>query len=343
MRSVIDAIGMVVIVLIAAAEMRAGRLTAQGLLMYVYVGRLVIAPASQMASTYLWAQGVRASFEQVRRLLVQRPQLEDGPRPVASFQRALEVRGARFSYGYGPVLNGVSVSIQKGQMVALVGPSGAGKSTLADLILRLLDPLEGAILLDGVDVREFRLADYRRLFGVVPQDIWLVHDTVRVNIVYGREGLSQADVERAVRIANAHEFIMRLPQGYDTVLGDRGVRLSGGERQRLALARAVVHRPAILLFDEATSALDSESERHVQLAIESVVKEATAIVIAHRLSTVRRADAIVVLDRGRMMDVGRHDELLMRCPLYRRLVELQYGMHDSLLENEPVLEESHEA
>jgi ABC-type multidrug transport system fused ATPase/permease subunit len=287
------------------------------------VGRLVIAPANQMASTYLWTQGLRASFEQIRRLLAEQPTLRDGARETAQLDRSLQLSHVSFSYDGRRVLHDVCLEIRKGEMLALVGPSGAGKSTLADLLLRLYDPEEGAILLEGVDIREYALHAYRSLFGAVPQDTWLFHDTIRANILYGRPGFAQEDVERAARIANAHRFITQLPAGYDTVIGDRGLRVSGGERQRLALARALLHRPKLLILDEATSALDSESERQVQEAIGRIVVDTTVVVIAHRLSTVKAADRIAVLDRGRVVAAGRHEELLGTSELYRRLCAAQ--------------------
>jgi ABC-type multidrug transport system fused ATPase/permease subunit len=209
-------------------------------------------------------------------------------------------------------------------MVALVGPSGAGKSTLADLVLRLYDPVSGRITMDGRDVRTLRQESYRRLFGVVSQEALLFNASIRDNIAYGRDGLGEADVVRAARIANAHDFIMDFPGGYDTLVGDRGVRLSGGQRQRVAIARAIVGRPFILILDEATSALDSESERLVQQAIERVTQDATSIVIAHRLSTVLHADKIVVLARGGIEAVGRHAELLGSSETYSRLYRIQF-------------------
>jgi len=205
-----------------------------------------------------------------------------------------------------------------------VGSSGAGKSTLADLILRLYDPVEGTITIDGRDLRALRQADYRRLFGVVSQEALLFNATIRENIAYGRDGLAEADVVRAARIANAHDFIGELPDGYDTVVGDRGIRLSGGQRQRVAIARAIVASPPILVLDEATSALDSESERLVQKAIDRVIQGTTSIVIAHRLSTVLHADKIVVLGGGGIEAVGRHAELLGTNETYTRLYRLQF-------------------
>jgi len=209
--------------------------------------------------------------------------------------------------------------------VALVGPSGAGKSTLADLILRFYDPTTGTITVDARDLRQLRQQEYRRLFGVVSQEALLFNASIRDNIAYGRDGLSDDAVIAAARVANAHDFIMQLPDGYATTVGDRGIRLSGGQRQRVAIARAIVGNPPILILDEATSSLDSESERLVQQAIERVIQGATSIVIAHRLSTVLHADKIVVVNGGVVEAVGRHAELLGVNETYSRLYRLQFA------------------
>jgi subfamily B ATP-binding cassette protein MsbA len=231
-----------------------------------------------------------------------------------------------FGYEGGePVLQDVSLEIRKGEIVALVGPSGTGKSTLADLILRFHDPRAGAVSVDGRDVRTLTQASYRRLFGVVPQDPVLFNASVRDNIAYSREGVSEADVRRAAGIANADAFIAEMPDGYDSVVGDRGVRLSGGQRQRVAIARAIASRPPILILDEATSSLDTESERLVQQAIDRVILGATSIIIAHRLSTVLHADKIVVLNRGRVEAVGRHAEVLQSSETYGQLFRYQFA------------------
>jgi subfamily B ATP-binding cassette protein MsbA len=207
-----------------------------------------------------------------------------------------------------------------------VGPSGAGKSTLADLVPRFYDPTHGQVTLDGADIRELKLQDVRALLGIVTQETILFHDTVRANIAYGMDGASQDDIEAAARAAHAHEFIAQLPQGYDTVLGERGTRLSGGQRQRIAIARALLRNPPILILDEATSALDTESERLVQQAVEELMAHRTVLVIAHRLSTIRRATQILVLDGGEIVERGTHDELLAHGGTYRRLYDMQFGM-----------------
>ena len=229
-----------------------------------------------------------------------------------------------FAYDVVSVLEDVTLTIPKGRMLAIVGRSGAGKSTLTDLILRLHDPTRGLVTIDGIDLKELRQEPFRHLFGVVSQESLLFNDTVLNNIRYGRSEISDERIRDAARIAKVYEFAARLPQGYDTVVGDRGIRLSGGQRQRVALARAIAHRPDVLILDEATNSLDSESEHEVQAAINEIIHHTTVIVISHRLSTVQHADAICVLDRGSIVDVGRHEELLVRCALYRNLCELQF-------------------
>ena len=216
------------------------------------------------------------------------------------------------------------MTLNKGQVLALVGTSGAGKSTLTDLVLRFYDPQKGNILMDGVNLRDVKTSEYKKVFGVVPQESLLFNDTIKENIRYGRDDISDKDIFEAAKIANAYDFIKELPNGYDTFVGDRGVRLSGGQRQRIAIARAIVAKPQILIFDEATSSLDTESERQVQKAIDRVLEHSTAIVIAHRLSTVLHADKIAVLDKGKIESIGMHKELLEESPIYRRLYELQF-------------------
>ena len=247
-----------------------------------------------------------------------------GARSFPGIQVEIRFENVSFDYVAGDlVLHDVDLVATKGSVMALVGPSGAGKSTLVDLLGRFHDPSGGRITVDGTDLREFTVSSLREGLGIVSQETVLFHDTVRANIAYGVEA-TQEEVERAARAAHAHDFIHALPQGYATVVGERGTRLSGGQRQRLAIARAILKDPPILIFDEATSALDAESERHVQEAIERLLEGRTVFVIAHRLSTVRRADQIVVLDEGRVVECGRHSDLIALGGLYRHLHQLQF-------------------
>ena len=254
-------------------------------------------------------------------------EIQDHPDAVdlEDFRHSVRYVNVSFAYDDVPVLRDINLEVRKGEMLAIVGPSGAGKSTLVDLLMRFYDPTEGRLEIDGVDLRRVRLASLRRLMAMVTQETILFNDTVRNNIAYGTDGVTEEQIIEAAKAANAHHFIMEMPQGYDTVIGDRGVRLSGGERQRLAIARAILRNPPILILDEATSALDTESEIMVQQAIERLLEGRTSFVIAHRLSTVRNADRIVVLQEGRIVEEGRHDELLARDGLYRKLYVMQFA------------------
>ncbi|MBA3522502.1 MAG: ABC transporter ATP-binding protein [Gemmatimonadales bacterium] len=267
-----------------------------------------------------------ASAERVFEMLDERSAEVDRPGEVeARFERDIVFEKVSFSYGADdPVLSEVSFVVPKGRVVALVGPSGAGKTTLADLVPRFHDPTSGRILMDGVPLTRLTRHSLRSLLGVVSQDSVLLNDTVLANIAYGSPGATREQGAGAARAANADGFISRLPEGYDTVLGERGTRLSGGQRQRIAIARALLRDPPVLILDEATSALDTESERLVQQAIDRLVRERTVLVIAHRLATVRDADEIVVLDAGRVVQRGTHEQLFRAGGLYRRLYDMQF-------------------
>ena len=217
----------------------------------------------------------------------------------------------------------MDLTIKAGETVALVGPSGAGKTTFCNLVARFYDPTEGRILLDGRDLKEIDVEHYRQLIGVVEQDVFLFDGTVNDNIGYGNRQSSLEDIENAARVANAHEFIVELPLGYETVIGERGVKLSGGQRQRLAIARAVLADPKILILDEATSNLDTDSERLIQSALKTLVANRTCFVIAHRLSTITHANRILVIDEGRILECGTHDELMHKEGRYQEMVQVQ--------------------
>jgi subfamily B ATP-binding cassette protein MsbA len=250
----------------------------------------------------------------------------DESRPFPGLLEEISFDGVTFEYRPGePVLQDISFKVPRGSVVALVGPSGAGKTTLLDLLTRFYDVTAGSILVDGTDIRHFSLRGLRGSLGIVSQETILFHDTVRANIAYGSPEATQKEVERAAETAHAHEFVRELPQGYETVVGERGTELSGGQRQRLAIARAILRNPPILVFDEATSSLDTEAERLVQQAIERLLEGRTVFVIAHRLSTVQRADQILVLEQGRIVERGTHQELVSAEGLYHRLYEMQFS------------------
>jgi subfamily B ATP-binding cassette protein MsbA len=246
-------------------------------------------------------------------------------RPFPGVEKEIVFDQVGFEYRAGdPVLQDISFRVPRGSVVALVGPSGAGKTTLLDLLARFYEVTEGGISVDGVDIREFSLKGLRSSLGIVSQETILFHDTVRANIAYGKPEATQEEIERAATAAYAHDFILQMPEGYDTVVGERGTELSGGQRQRLAIARAILRDPPILVFDEATSSLDTEAERLVQQAIEHLLEGRTVFVIAHRLSTVQRSEQILVLEQGRIVERGTHPVLLDKGGLYRRLYELQF-------------------
>jgi ATP-binding cassette, subfamily B, bacterial MsbA len=278
-----------------------------------------------------------ASASRIFRVMDERMEMCDKPGAVKleRFSREIEFRDVSFGYGAGfelPVLENISFKVRAGEMIAIVGQSGAGKSTLTSFIPRFYDVSAGAVLFDGHDVRDLQLSSLREQIAVVTQEVHLFNDSVRANIAYGRHGLRDSDekIRQAARAALAEEFIGKLPNGYETVIGERGLILSGGQRQRLAIARAILKDAPILILDEATSALDTESEILVQLALNNLMAGRTTIVIAHRLSTVRRADRIVVMDAGRIVETGTHRELLDRGGIYRKLYELQFAEEEAV-------------
>jgi subfamily B ATP-binding cassette protein MsbA len=283
-------------------------------------------PIRKMNKANLVVQQSLAAGQRIRYLMTLPVEVQDlpGASEISTFESAIRFEEVSFRYDHREVLTDVSLEIRRGQVVAFVGPSGGGKTTLVNLLPRFFDVTAGRVTVDGRDVRSLRLASLRGLIGLVTQETVLFDDTVRNNIAYGRGDLPLEQVRAAARAARADEFVLELAQGYETMVGEGGVRLSGGQRQRLAIARALLKDAPILILDEATSQLDSESESLVQEALGNLMQGRTTLVIAHRLSTIKRADRIFVLDAGRIVEDGTHDQLLEHDGIYRRLHELQF-------------------
>jgi subfamily B ATP-binding cassette protein MsbA len=281
---------------------------------------LIFGPVKKVGDAYTTLQETRASIERIDTLLESAHE-DRGTVHIDGFRKSLVFDQVSFAYPGNPqpVLSDVSLSIRPGEVIAIVGRSGVGKSTLVDLIPRFNKATGGTIRLDGINLNEVEIFSLRELIGIVSQDIILFNDTVRENIAFGRPDASEDEIVHAAQLAFADDFIRELPEGYETMIGERGLKLSGGQRQRVAIARAILKNPPILILDEATSSLDSVSEALVQKALETLMKERTTIVIAHRLSTIRNADRIVVLEQGWITDIGKHEELMARSETYMRL------------------------
>lgn len=292
---------------------------------YIIVFSQIISPVKNFSQGYYHVQKGIAGAERIFNILDADEVIEEAPdaKHINALNDSIEYSNVSFGYDSENVLTDINLTIKKGQLIAIVGESGGGKSTLTDLLPRFYDVREGNILIDGTDIRQLNIADLRGLMGIVTQESILFNDTVHNNIAFGLDNVSRADVEKAARIANAHEFIMQMEKGYDTPIGDRGMNLSGGQRQRLSIARAILRNPQILILDEATSSLDTESEQLVQSALNNVMSNRTSIVIAHRLSTIIHADEIIVISKGRIVERGTHNELIARNGIYTKLSQMQ--------------------
>ncbi len=319
-RYVLDGLAEGIILFVAITQLFSGEINIEGFLLYIYVSRLMLGPINEFSSYFVWLQRIFASSERIKEYFALESEIKDGTKIITDFDQRISFEKVSFAYSKEPFLKKIDLEIKKNEVIAIVGKSGAGKSTIVDLILRFYDPNSGKILLDGKDIKKFTLESYRSLFGVVFQEVALINDTIENNIRYGRE-LDKNQIIKASKLSNIHDFIISLPEGYKTLVGDRGVKLSGGQRQRLSIARALADNPKILIFDEATSSLDSESERIVQNGIENALIDRTAIIIAHRFSTIKNADRIVVIDQGEIEAIGKYDTLLETSFIFKMLVE----------------------
>lgn len=325
--------GLALILWFGGREVLDGRLTAGELIAFLIYGLTVAGSFAGVIGVYSQLQEALGATKRVFEILDTQPDVQDAPHAhkLEPVQGTIALRSLSFAYeAEQVVLRDINLEIAAGEVIALVGPSGAGKSTLFNLIPRFYDPDSGAILVDGCDIRQVTQASLREQIGIVPQETLLFGGSIRENILYGKLAASETELVAAARSANAHDFISQLPRGYDTVVGERGIKLSGGQRQRVAIARALLKDPAILLLDEATSSLDSESEQLVQEALGRLMRNRTTLIIAHRLSTVRVANRIAVLDAGRIIELGTHADLLAARGLYARLYAMQFRESDLL-------------
>ena len=300
-------------------------LTGGDLMSFILLFAMIINPAKNLSTTISNIQKGMGAIERIEEVLNAPLMVEEKENALIlpGLNHRIEFKNVSFKYDDKPILKNISFVLEKGKMLALVGSSGAGKSTLADLIPRFHDVSEGEILIDGVNIKDFTIQSLRKQMSIVTQEAILFNDTIANNIALGNINATDTEIIEAATIANAHKFIQHKEDGYNTIIGDRGMKLSGGERQRVTIARAVLQNPPILILDEATSSLDTESERLVQDAIVNLMQDRTSIVIAHRLSTIRNADEIIVLQKGEIIEKGTHDSLIAQSGFYRKLVEMQ--------------------
>jgi subfamily B ATP-binding cassette protein MsbA len=322
----ITSIGVAAVIWVGGAKVMRGEMDSADFISFVIAMGLMYSPVKKLIAVYNVIQRCAGASERVFEIIDAEPEIVEAANPI-SLERArgdVEFCNVSFCYGEEPILSNINVTAHQGEVIALVGPSGAGKTTMVSLILRFYEVTSGKVMIDGYDVRELRQVDLLRQIALVDQETMLFNDTLANNIRYGKPDADDSEVEAAARAAFAHNFISEMPEGYNTNIGDRGVRLSGGQRQRICIARAIMKNTPILILDEATSALDTESEQMVQKALNNLMANRTTFVIAHRLSTILHADKIVVLENGEIVETGRHAELLVRGGVYKKLYDMQF-------------------
>ncbi|MCF6157301.1 MAG: ABC transporter ATP-binding protein [wastewater metagenome] len=331
-------IGAVVVICLGGYKVLQGQLSAGTFVIFFPYLQMMYGPITGLTRFYNQVQRAIASTERVFEILDTPPDLKDVPDAIdlPQLSGVVEFKHVHFTYSHGmEVLSGINIQALPGQMIALVGPSGSGKTTLTKLIPRFYDPTRGDIYVDGYNIKNVKLRSLRKQMAMVLQEPFLFNDTIKANIAYARSDATDKEIEEAACAANAHDFIRELPKGYDSVIGERGIKLSGGQKQRIAIACAILANPRILILDEATSSVDTETEHLIQHAIYRLVKNRTTFVIAHRLSTVLHADLIVVLEKGCIVEMGRHHELLANCGLYRKLFEMQFDIQEKIQREVP--------
>ncbi|MGE5301147.1 MAG: ABC transporter ATP-binding protein [Acidobacteriota bacterium] len=326
----VGGLGIAFVIWYGARLIISGAMTAGDFTSFLTAIFLVYTPAKRLAQINIGVQQARPPLERIQKLLAE-PGEKDGTEDIPPIRRSIDFRNVSFIYPSArqKALQGINLRIDKGEIIAIVGKSGGGKTTLANLLPRFYVPTEGTVCVDDVDISTATFASLRGQFGIVTQEVILFNDTIAANIAYGKPGAAREEIVAAAQAAYAHDFITELPQGYDTMIGERGMRLSGGQRQRLSIARAILKNPPILILDEATSSLDTASEMMVQKALENLMANRTTLVIAHRLSTVKKADRILVLDKGRIAESGSHRELYARGGLYKNLYDLQFSAQET--------------
>lgn len=322
--SILTSVSLVIILIAILIQLQQNNMSLQGGIMFVIIGRLIITPIIRLSTIFTWLIALGGTYHKINFYKKIKNKIKDGKITTCNFNKDLKVNNCLIEYDSETKIYFEKFLIKKNEKIAIVGPSGSGKSTLIDMILRLYDPKTGSVLLDNKNIKDFKLDNYRSLFGLIPQEAQLYNDTILNNIICGRKNISRNQVIRAAKLANANNFIMKKKSKYNTIIGDRGVMLSGGEKQRIAIARALVSDPEILIFDEATSSLDSKSEKEVQEAIHKVLKLKTALIIAHRFSTIKKATKIIVMNKHRIENIGNHNNLIKNSKTYRELYQLQF-------------------